>query len=67
MKVTVQDLCLETESPTTANVYVASVYSIQVTVVDKVQVGNWILASVKILDNRHIPFPTSEHRYLLCK
>ncbi len=60
--VTVNDVCLEVESPVSASVFVAGVYSIHVRVVDKVQVGNWILASVKVLDNRQMPFPASEYK-----
>ena len=64
LKVTVNDLCLEVDGETSADVFVASMYSIQVTVADKVQVGNWIIAFVKVLDNRQMPFPATQHRYV---
>lgn len=61
--VTVTDLCLEVDTKTVAMVTVAAPHSIHVTVADKVQVGNWMLAHVRVLDNRGNVFSTDQLRY----
>ena len=62
LRIVVNDLCLEADNEISAAVYVAGMYSIQVIVADKVQVGNSILAFVKLLDNRGMAFPSVQHR-----
>lgn len=62
MKISLHDLCLEVDKVVTSVIHVAGVYSIEVTVVDKIQLGNSTLAFVRVLDSRHIPFPVSQLR-----
>ena len=62
MKISVYDLCLEVDKVATSVVHVAGVYSIEVTVTDKLQLGNSTLAFVRVLDNRHVPFPANQLR-----
>ena len=62
MKLTVVDLCLEVDRPITATVMVAGIQSIEVTVADKLQLGNSTLAFVKVLDFRQTPFPANQLR-----
>lgn len=62
MRVNVLDLCLEVDGVITASVVVAGIHSIEVTVADKVQVGNTTLAFVKVLDARKVAFPADQLR-----
>ena len=62
MKVRVVDLCLEVNQDPILLVHVAGVYSIQVMVADKVQVGNSTLAFVRLLDSQQNPFPASQFK-----
>ena len=64
MKVSVHDLCLETDSIAMSTVIVAGVYMIEVQVTDKLQLGNSTLAYVRILDNRQMPFPADQLRWV---
>ena len=64
MKVLVHDLCLETDSVAMSTVIVAGVYMIEVQVKDKLQLGNSTLAYVRILDNRQMPFPANQLRWV---
>lgn len=62
MSVTLTDLCLEMDKDASSAVNVAGVYSVEVDVADKLQLGNTTLAFVGVLDGRHVPFPASQLR-----
>lgn len=62
MRVRVVDLCLEVTRDPVLVVRVAGVFSINLVVADKVQVGNSTLAFVMLLDSQHNPFPASQFR-----
>ena len=62
MRVRVMDLCLDVDKDPVLIIRVTGVYSIQVIVADKVQVGNTTLAFVRLLDGQQNPFPASQFR-----
>ena len=62
MKVRVMDLCLEVDKDPILEIRVAGVFSIHVTVADKVQVGNTTLAFVRLLDGQQNRFTASQFR-----
>ncbi|XP_076471495.1 nuclear pore membrane glycoprotein 210-like [Babylonia areolata] len=56
---TVYDLCLEVDSHPSATVYVSGVSSIHVAVIDKVEVGKEVTATVQVLDVHGHPLLSS--------
>ena len=59
------DLCLEVDKDPVLEIRVAGVFSIQVMVADKVQVGNTTLAFVRLLDGQQNRFSASQFRLVL--
>ena len=55
------DLCVDGSPPATTNVHIAGLHSIELNVLDKVELGRVIVASVVVLDTRGIPLPASLH------
>ena len=62
MRVRVIDLCLEVSKDPVLVLRVAGVYSINLVVADKVQIGNSTLAFVTILDAQQNPFPVAQFK-----
>jgi nuclear pore complex protein Nup210 len=63
--VIVQDLCLlSNEITATAVVYVSGIYRFDVQVVEKVQVGRSIVASVRVVDMWGNIFSSSQYKYM---
>ena len=62
MEVRVVDLCLEVDRDPILEIHVAGVFSVDVSVADKVQVGNTTLAFVRLLDGHQNPFSASQFR-----
>ena len=58
-----RDVCLASADDVIATVTVAGIHSLNVQVLDKVQVGSTIEALVKVLDRRGKPFTIDQHRY----
>ncbi len=64
MTISLTDLCLEIDKAASSAVIVAGVYSIEVHVTDKLQLGNSSLAFVRVLDSRQVPFPVDQLRWV---
>ncbi|KAJ8299580.1 hypothetical protein KUTeg_023640 [Tegillarca granosa] len=59
LTVTVYDLCVDVLDPPMATIYVSGVGSIELTVMDKVEVGNDLRAKVRVLDVHDEPLLAS--------
>ena len=60
IKVEVRDLCLDVDRVEMVGVVVGGVYSIDVVVRDKVQVGSFVLACIEVMDSDGTPFPREQ-------
>ncbi|KAG8430005.1 hypothetical protein GDO86_018656, partial [Hymenochirus boettgeri] len=56
LTVMVYDLCLAFPAPATVGVHVSDIYQVDVRVVDKVEIGKWVKAYVRVLDSSKKPF-----------
>ncbi|CAH2313256.1 Hypothetical predicted protein [Pelobates cultripes] len=62
--VMVYDLCLALPEPVKVNVHVSDIFHVDVTVVDKVEIGKNIKAYVRVLDSARKPFMVQYLAYM---
>ncbi|XP_070695859.1 nuclear pore membrane glycoprotein 210 isoform X2 [Pempheris klunzingeri] len=64
VKVMVHDLCLPFPGPAKATVHVSDILEVYVRVVDKVEIGKYVRAYVRVLDDDMKPFPASYFSFM---
>uniref|UniRef100_A0A8C5D5A2 BIG2 domain-containing protein n=1 Tax=Gouania willdenowi TaxID=441366 RepID=A0A8C5D5A2_GOUWI len=67
VNVMVHDLCVAFPAPAKATVHVAGILEVYVRVVDKVEIGRSVRASVRVLDDNKKPFSSSFFTYMKLK
>ncbi|TKS77795.1 Nuclear pore membrane glycoprotein 210 [Collichthys lucidus] len=67
VKLMVHDLCLAFQAPATATVHVSDILEVYVRVVDKVEIGKFVRAYVRVLDSNKKPFPASNFQFMNLK
>ncbi|XP_042296943.1 nuclear pore membrane glycoprotein 210-like [Sceloporus undulatus] len=60
----IYDLCLAFLGPTAAYLRVSNMYELEVDLVDKIEIGKSVLASVRVLGHHRLPFRSKYFRYM---